>query len=85
MEADAASIVVQLAGRSVEVWPCVSARSLRIRLAVRPGPKVVLSYPPQASRESALAFLRANLPWLGKVVAKARPVQASLLAHLEKY
>ena len=85
MEAEAEPIVVQLDGRAVEVWPRVSARSLRIRLAVRPGPKVVLSYPPQATRESALAFLRANLTWLEKVVAKARPVQASLLAHLEKY
>lgn len=85
MEADAEPIVVPLDGRSVEVWPRLSTRSLRIRLAVRPGPKVILSYPPQASRASALAFLRANLPWLEKVVAKARPVQASLLDHLERY
>jgi predicted metal-dependent hydrolase len=85
MEADEEPIVVQLTGRTVEVWPRVSARSRRIRLAVRPGPKVVLSYPPEASRESAHAFLRANLAWLEKVVAKARPVQASLLAHLAKY
>jgi len=85
METDAEPIVVPLDGRSVEVWPRLSTRSLRIRLAVRPGPKVILSYPPQASRTSALAFLRANLAWLEKVVAKARPVQASLLDHLERY
>ena len=78
-------LVVQLPGRTVEVWPRVSARSLRIRLAVRPGPKVILSYPPQASEASALAFLQANLAWLEKVVAKARPVQASLIDHLRKY
>lgn len=85
MRPDGSPLVVQLPGRTVEVWPRVSSRSLRIRLAVRPGPKVILSYPPQASEESALAFLQANLPWLEKVVAKARPVQASLVDHLRKY
>ena len=85
MRPDGSPLVVQLPGRTVEVWPRVSARSLRIRLAVRPGPKVILSYPPQASEASALAFLQANLAWLEKVVAKARPVQASLIDHLRKY
>jgi hypothetical protein len=85
MRPDGTPLVVRLTGRTVEVWPRVSARSLRIRLAVRPGPKVILSYPTQASEASALAFLEANLAWLEKVVAKARPVQASLLDHLRKY
>lgn len=85
MRPDGSPLIVQLPGRTVEVWPRVSARSLRIRLAVRPGPKVVLSYPPQASEVSALAFLQANLAWLEKVVAKARPVQASLVDHLRQF
>jgi predicted metal-dependent hydrolase len=38
-----------------------------------------------ASQASALAFLKDNLPWLEQVVQKARTVQPSLLAHLEKF
>jgi predicted metal-dependent hydrolase len=85
MRPDGSPLIVQLAGRAIEVWPRISPRSLRLRLAVRPGPKVVLSYPPQASESSARAFLEANLSWLEKVLAKARPVQSSLLDHLRKY
>lgn len=78
-------IVVQLAEHTVEVWPKVSTRSVRVRLSVRPGPKVILSYPPQASEAATMAFLQDNLAWLEKVVAKARPLQASLLDHLCKF
>lgn len=78
-------ISIHVSGRSVLVWPKISARSNRVRLAVRPGPKVILSYPPHASHASALAFLRDNIPWLEKVLAKTRTVQASLISHLEKF
>jgi hypothetical protein len=78
-------ILVKVAGKEVEVWPKVSPRSNRVRLAVKPGPKIILSFPPHASLASAKAFLKDNLPWLEKVVARARPVQASLVEHLTKF
>ena len=85
MEPDDQPIIVHVAGKAVEVWPKVSARTTRVRLSVKPGPKVVLAHPPHASRASALAFLRDNLPWLEKVLAKARPVQPSLTSHLRRF
>ncbi|MEY3851756.1 MAG: hypothetical protein RI910_736 [Verrucomicrobiota bacterium] len=84
MEQDEPPITVHVGGRSVLVWPCVSARTTRVRLSVKPGPKVILTYPPHASHASALAFLRDNLPWLERVLAKARTVQPSLTSHLRK-
>ena len=85
MEQDEQPITVHVAGRPVTVWPRVSARTTRVRLSVKPGPKVVLTYPPHASHASALAFLRDNLPWLERVLAKARTVQPSLASHLRKF
>ncbi len=78
-------ITVHLAGRPVLVWPRVSDRTTRVRLSVKPGPKVILTYPPHADHASALAFLRDNLPWLEKVLTKARPVQSSLPDHLRRF
>jgi len=78
-------ISVHVAGREVHVWPKPSDRARRVRLSVRPGPRVELTYPSHASVASALAFLKDNLPWLEQVMQKARPVQPSLLAHLEKF
>jgi predicted metal-dependent hydrolase len=85
MDSDASPITVHVAGRPVLVWPRVSDRTTRVRLSVKPGPKVVLTYPPHANHASALAFLRDNLPWLERVLAKARTVQSSLPAHLRKF
>lgn len=78
-------IPIQVKGQALLVWPKVSARTTRVRLAVRPGPKIILTYPPEASLASALAFLRDNLSWLEKALGRARPVQSSLLGHLEKF
>ncbi len=85
MTADDQPVTVHVAGKAVQVWPRVSARTTRVRLSVKPGPKVVLTYPPHASHASALAFLRDNLPWLERVLAKARTVQPSLTSHLRKF
>ena len=78
-------ISVHVAGRVVQVWPKPSERARRVRLSVKPGPRVELTYPANASQASALAFLKDNLPWLEQVFPKARAVQPSLLAHLEKF
>ena len=77
-------ISVHVAGRVVQVWPKPSERARRVRLSVKPGPRVELTYPANTSLASALAFLKDNLPWLEQVFPKARAVQPSLLAHLEK-
>lgn len=78
-------LAVHVAGRVVQVWPVVSARTTRVRLSVKPGPKVVLSYPPHATPAVALAFLRDNLPWLERMLAKTRTVQSSLTSHLRRF
>jgi len=78
-------IVIHVAGQPVSVWPRISARTSRVRLSVRPGPKVVLTYPEHTSHASALAFLRDNLPWLEKVLSKTRTVQPLLTSHLTKF
>lgn len=85
MAPDDQPITVHVAGQAMQVWPRVSERTTRVRLSVKPGPKVVLTYPPHASRASALAFLQDNLPWLERVLAKARTVQPSLMSHLRKF
>ena len=85
MESAAQPIRIQVAGRIVEVWPRPSERARRVRLSVKPGPRVELTYPVHAPKETALAFLKKNLSWLEQVVQRARPVQASLLTHLEKF
>lgn len=78
-------IAVHVGGREVHVWPKVSERSFRMRLSVRPGPKVVLSYPPHATHTAAVSFLRDNLAWLERALGRSRPVQSSLIRHLEKF
>jgi hypothetical protein len=85
MDLAAQPIIIHVAGRPVSVWPRVSARTTRVRLSVRPGPKVLLTYPEHTSHASALAFLKDNLPWLEKVLTKTRPVQPSLTSHLTKF
>jgi predicted metal-dependent hydrolase len=79
------AISIHVGGRAVQVWPQVSERARRVRIAVKPGPKVVLSYPSHTSPAAALAFLKDNLAWLEKALARARPVQASLVTHFEKF
>ncbi len=79
------AITVHVGGRDVHVWPRVSERSLRMRLSVKPGPRVVLSYPPHASRAAAITFLRDNLGWLENALGRARAVQPSLVRHLERF
>jgi predicted metal-dependent hydrolase len=78
-------IIIHAAGRALQVWPKISARTTRVRLSVRPGPKVILTYPEHTTQASALAFLRDNIPWLEKVLAKARTVQPSLTSHIQKF
>lgn len=78
-------ILIHAAGREVQVWPHPSARASRVRLSVKPGPRIVLTYPEHTSLPSAVAFLRDNLPWLEKVLARARTVQPSLVSHLGKF
>jgi hypothetical protein len=78
-------IVIHVSGKSLEVWPKASARTTRVRLSVRPGPKIILTYPDHTTPASAMAFLKDNIPWLEKVLHKARTVQPSLTSHLEKF
>jgi len=85
MRSPAQPIPVQVAGRVVEVWPKPSDRARRVRLSVKPGPRVELTYPAHAPLATALAFLKDNLAWLEDVVRRARTVQPSLLTHLEKF
>lgn len=78
-------IAVHVGGREVNVWPRISERSLRMRLSVKPGPKVVLSYPPHATHGAAVTFLKDNLAWLERALGRSRSVQPSLIRHLEKF
>lgn len=78
-------ILVNVAGRAVEVWPRVSSRASRVRLAVRPGPRVELTVPEGTRREAAVAFLGEQAEWLGQALAKARPIQGSILRHLSEF
>ena len=78
-------IVMQVAGRPVEIWPRVSARANRVRLAVKPGPRIELSYPEHTPSSVALNFLKQHTDWLEKVMAKTRTVQPSLLQHFEQF
>jgi predicted metal-dependent hydrolase len=52
---------------------------------VKPGPKVILTYPAHTSTAAALAFLKDNLAWLEKALGRARPVQVSLVKHFQKF
>lgn len=78
-------ILMSVAGRPVEVWPRVSPRATRVRLAVRPGPRVELTVPEGTRRETAVAFLGEQLAWLEQALAKARPTQGSILRHLAAF
>lgn len=78
-------ILIRVAGREVEVWPRVSPRALRVKLTVRPGPRVELTLPPGAGLDTAQAFLREQVDWLGRAIAKARVTQTSLLEHLTRF
>lgn len=66
-----APLLVRVAGREVAVWPRRSEKATRVRLVVRPGPRVELTLPAGASLPAAEVFLRDNLPWL----EPARPHQ----------
>lgn len=85
MAKPAQPIVMQVAGRPVEIWPRVSARTNRVRLAVKPGPRIELSYPEHTPPSVALNFLKQHTDWLEKVMAKTRTVQPSLLQHFEQF
>jgi predicted metal-dependent hydrolase len=78
-------IVVHVAGRAVEVWPKISERSTRVKLSVKPGPKIVLSYPPHTSQRAVLAFLNDQIPWLEQALNKTRATQPHLLKHFSKF
>jgi len=78
-------IVVHVAGRAVEVWPKLSERSTRVRLSVKPGPIIVLSYPPHTSQRAVLAFLHDQIPWLEQALSKTRSTQPHLLKHFSKF
>lgn len=80
-----APLLVNVAGREVTVWPRRSDKALRVRLVVRPGPRVELTVPAGASLDAAEAFLRDNLPWLERTLAKARPAATSLCRHLADF
>jgi predicted metal-dependent hydrolase len=78
-------IVIHVGGRVVEVWPKVSERSTRVRLSVKPGPKIVLSYPPYTSQKAVLAFLHDQIPWLEQALNKTRATQPHLIKHFSKF
>lgn len=85
MSESARPLLVRVGGREVEVWPRVSPRALRVKLAVRPGPRVELTVPEGTRRETAMAFLQEQVEWLGQALAKARVTQTSILGHLERF
>lgn len=78
-------ILVTVAGRATEVWPRVSDRATRVRLAVKPGPRVELTVPVGTRREMATAFLAEHIGWLEQALSKARATQGSLLEHLARF
>jgi len=80
-----APLLVRVAGQEISVWPRTSVKAVRVRLSVRPGPRVELTLPLGAPMGSAEAFLRDNLPWLERALAKARPSQTSLCKHLAQF
>lgn len=85
MSKTAQPIVMQVAGRRLEIWPRVSARSNRVRLSVKPGPRIELSYPEHTAPAVAMEFLKQHTPWLEKVMSKVRTVQPSLIQHFERF
>lgn len=80
-----APLSVSVGGREVAVWPRRSDKAVRVRLVVRPGPRVELTLPAGASLEAAEVFLRDNLGWLGRALDRARPAQTSLCRHLADF
>jgi len=80
-----APLLVRVAGREVAVWPRRSEKATRVRLVVRAGPRVELTLPAGASLPAAEVFLRDNLPWLERALAKARPAQSSVCRHLADF
>jgi predicted metal-dependent hydrolase len=80
-----APLLVRVDGREVAVWPRRSEKAARVRLVVRPGPRVELTLPVGASLDAAEVFLRDNLVWLGRALGRARPAQNSLCRHLAEF
>jgi predicted metal-dependent hydrolase len=78
-------LLVRVDGREVAVWPRLSDKASRVRLVVRAGPRVELTLPAGASLAAAEAFLRDNVGWLGRVLARTRPAQTSLCRHLADF
>lgn len=78
-------LLVRVGGREVAVWPRHSEKATRVRLSIRPGPKVELTVPAGASLAAAEAFLRDNLAWLEKALSRARPAQSSVCRHLADF
>lgn len=78
-------ILLRVAGQTVEVWPRVSSRALRLKLTVKPGPRVELTLPEGAGLETAQVFLREQVGWLEQALGKARVTQTSLLEHLARF
>lgn len=81
----AAPLLVSVEGREVAVWPRRSEKASRVRLVVRPGPRVELTLPAGASLDAAEVFLRDNLAWLGRALGRSRAAQTSLLRHLQEF
>jgi predicted metal-dependent hydrolase len=80
-----APLLVRVDGREVAVWPRRSEKAARVRLVVRPGPRVELTLPAGASLDAAEVFLRDNLAWLGRALGRSRPAQTSLCRHLAEF
>ena len=78
-------LLVNVAGRTTEVWPRVSRRATRVRLTVKPGPRIELTVPVGTLREDVAAFLTEHTGWLEQALAKARVTQGSLLEHLTRF
>lgn len=80
-----APLLVHVHGREVAVWTRISARASRVRLTVRPGPRVELTLPLAASEAAARAFLAENVAWLERALGRARPGQTSVCRHLAEF
>lgn len=78
-------IMIHVAGREVAVWPKISVRARRVKLSVKPGPRIELSYPPHTSAVAAQSFLVDQIPWLERTLSNTRTTQPLLLKHFSKF
>jgi hypothetical protein len=78
-------LIVHVGGRDVEVWIKYSARALRVRLAIQPGPRVVMTLPEATHASTAMRFLEEHSDWLLHALGKARTTQTSVIGHFAKF